>query len=196
MENGKSADETEQLNDNCLTLFSTFFKVGAFTFGGGYAMLPIIKREVVDEKQWLTEQEFVDVLAVVQSSPGAVAVNSAVFIGCKLRGIAGALSALLGVVLPSFMIILVIALFFTHFITHPVAAAAFAGIRPAIAALIAAAVVKIGKPVLKQRSNIILTLFFLSLSIFLALHPIVIIIAGASLGILLHSIEAGKGVTP
>jgi chromate transporter len=197
MENGKAAGEsgTEELNENYLTLFATFFKVGAFTFGGGYAMLPIIKREVVDDRQWLTEKEFVDVLAVAQSSPGPVAVNSAVFIGCKLRGIAGALSALLGVVLPSFLIILAIALFFANIITHPVAAAAFAGIRPAIAALIAAAVVKIGKPILKQQRNIILTLFFLLLSVFLGLHPIVIIISGAAFGILMHHIQAGKGVT-
>ena len=103
-----------------LVLFITFFKIGATTFGGGYAMLPIIKREVVERHGWISEEEFVDVLAVAQSSPGAVAVNSAVFIGCKLYGYLGAFVALLGSVLPSFLIILLIAAFFTRYTEYPV----------------------------------------------------------------------------
>ncbi len=191
-ENGVMVEHTEHGSSH-LSLFTTFFRVGAFTFGGGYAMLPIIKREVVEDHHWLTEEEFVDVLAVAQSSPGAVAVNSAVFIGCKLKGVSGALSALLGVILPSFLIILAIAIFFARYTGHPVAVAAFAGIRPAIAALIAAAVIKIGKPVLKIRRNLVFTLLFLSLSVGLGLHPIVIIVLGAATGILLHHISFVKG---
>jgi chromate transporter len=187
--------EVERGKSDPFALFTTFFKIGAFTFGGGYAMLPIIKREVVDDKHWLTEEEFVDVLAVAQSSPGAVAVNSAVFIGTKLRGIVGAFSALLGVIMPSFLIILIIALYFARFTSHPAVVAAFAGVRPAIAALIAAAVVKIGKPVLKERRNMALALMFIALSIGLGLHPIIIIVTGASVGILLHRIAPAKGET-
>lgn len=167
-------------------LFITFFKIGATTFGGGYAMLPIIKREVVENRDWLNDEEFIDVLAVAQSSPGAVAVNSAVFIGQKLQGFPGAIAALLGAVLPSFIVILTIAMFFTRFTEHPVAVAAFAGIRPAIAALIAAAVIKIGKPVFTRRRNVILMVSFLLLSLFLDFHPVAIILLGAGLGLLFH----------
>lgn len=168
-----------------LHLFATFFKVGATTFGGGYAMLPIIKREVVEAKNWLNEEEFIDSLGVAQSLPGAVAVNLAVFIGYKLHGLRGALMSLLGVVLPSFLVILAIAMFFTHFTEHPVVRAAFAGIRPAVASLIAAAVVKIGKPVFTRRRSIILTFFFLLLSLALGIHPVFIILLGIGIGLLL-----------
>ena len=176
-----------------LVLFITFFKIGATTFGGGYAMLPIIKREVVERHGWISEEEFVDVLAVAQSSPGAVAVNSAVFIGCKLYGYLGAFVALLGSVLPSFLIILLIAAFFTRYTEYPVVLAAFAGIRPAIAALIAAAVIKIGKPVLKKRINILFALFFLVLSAGFGVHPVLVILLGIMSGLLLSRLENKAG---
>ncbi|EEG78952.1 chromate transporter [Dethiobacter alkaliphilus] len=166
-------------------LFSTFFKIGATTFGGGYAMLPIIKREVVETHGWLHEDEFVDVLAVAQSSPGAVAINSAIFIGCKLHGYPGAVASMLGAVLPSFIVILTIAIFFARYTEIPVVAAAFAGIRPAVAALIAAAVLKIGKPVLKSRTQIIFALAFLILSSAFNVHPVAVIVLGAGSGLLL-----------
>lgn len=172
-----------------LVLFLTFFKIGATTFGGGYAMLPIIKREVVERHRWISDEEFVDVLAVAQSSPGAVAVNSSVFIGCKLYGVPGAFVALLGSVLPSFLIILLIAAFFVRYTEYPVVVAAFAGVRPAIAALIAAAVVKIGMPVLKKRNNIFFALFFLILSAGVGVHPVMIILLGIVVGLLLCKLE-------
>ena len=111
-------------------LFITFFKIGATTFGGGYAMIPVIRQEMVSAKNWLTNEEFVDVLAVAQSSPGAVAINSAVFIGYKLAGIPGSFSALLGVVLPSFLIILLVAVFFAQFAQYPAVASAAPRIPP------------------------------------------------------------------
>lgn len=178
-----------------LEIFVTFFKIGATTFGGGYAMLPIIKREVVENREWLNHEEFIDVLAVAQSSPGAIAVNSAVFIGQKLQGFPGAISALLGSVLPSFIVILTIAMFFTRITEHPVAVAAFAGIRPAIAALIAAAMIKVGKPVFKRRRNIILTICFLLLTLILDFHPIVIILLGAGAGLLFHWLSCRQAAT-
>ena len=174
------------MQDNSyIKLFTTFFKIGATTFGGGYAMLPIIKREVVETHGWLSEEEFVDMLAVAQSSPGAVAVNSAIFIGCKLQGYPGALASMLGSILPSFVVILTIAIFFAHYTEVPMVAAAFNGIRPAVAALIAAAVFKIGKPILKNHVKVILAIFFLTLSTFFNVHPMAVIVLGAGIGILL-----------
>jgi len=166
-------------------LFLTFFLIGATTFGGGYAMLPIIHREVVLRHRWLEEDEFINVLAVAHSSPGAVAVNSAVFIGCKLRGFPGAMAALLGSVLPSFFVILAIAVFLNHYAEHPAAVAAFAGIRPAIAALIIAAMIKLGKPTLKKPVKLVYILGFLVLSAGFNVHPVVIILLGAASGLLL-----------
>lgn len=172
-----------------IQLFTTFLKIGATTFGGGYAMLPIIRREVVQRHGWLADEEFVDVLAVAQSSPGAVAVNSAVFIGCKLHGFRGALAALLGSILPSFLVILAIAIFFTQYTAYPAVAAAFAGIRPAIAALIAAAVIKLGKPVLKKPVKLLYMLGFLALSAGFGIHPAVIILLGCGSGLVLAHLQ-------
>lgn len=168
-----------------LQLFLTFFLIGATTFGGGYAMLPIIHREIVERHRWLAEDEFINVLAVAHSSPGAVAVNSAVFIGCKLRGFPGAMAALLGSIMPSFLVILAIAVFLNRFAEHPAAMAAFAGIRPAIAALIIAAMLKLGKPTLKKPVKLVYLLGFLLLSAVFNVHPIVIILLGAGSGLLL-----------
>ncbi len=123
------------------SLFTEFFKIGLFTFGGGYAMIPIIQNVVVDKRGWLTKEEFVEMLAVVQSLPGPISVNSALFIGYKTAKFWGALLALLGIVIPSFVIILFIAMVFTDFIESPLVAKAFKGIRPAVVALIAAPIV-------------------------------------------------------
>jgi chromate transporter len=168
-----------------LQIFLTFFKIGATTFGGGYAMLPIIRREVVEKHGWIDGEEFVDVLAIAQSSPGAVAINSSVFVGAKLKGIPGAFAALFGSVLPSFLVILTIAVFFTRYTEYPAVIAAFAGIRPAVAALIAAAVIKLGKPVLKKPQSIVFTLGFLALAAGFGVHPIIVIVLGCLTGLLL-----------
>ncbi len=121
-------------------LFRTFFLIGAFTFGGGVAMIPIIEKEVVENKKWLTPEEFLDVLAVTQSSPGVLAANMSTYIGHQLKGLPGAIVSCLGAVLPSFMIITLIASFFMGFRDHPVMDRVFMGIRPAVAALIGSAV--------------------------------------------------------
>lgn len=120
-----------------MKLFSTFFKIGLFTIGGGYAMIPLIEKEVVNKHQWITQQEFIDLLAVAQSTPGVFAVNMAIFIGYKLRGLRGSIVSTLGTVLPSFLIILSIALFFQHFKEYTIVENIFKGIRPAVVALIA-----------------------------------------------------------
>ena len=120
-----------------MNLFTTFFKIGLFTIGGGYAMIPLIEKEVIDKHQWMSQQEFVDLLAVAQSTPGVFAVNMAIFIGYKLRGFYGSVVSTLGAVLPSFLIILCIALFFQQFKDSPIVENVFKGIRPAVVALIA-----------------------------------------------------------
>ena len=119
-------------------LFSDFFKIGAFTLGGGYAMIPIIESEVVGKRRWLRQEEFLDIIAIAQSCPGVFAINMSVFIGYKLRKLPGAISAALGSALPSLIIILLIAMFFSRFQDNPVVESIFRGIRPAVVALIAA----------------------------------------------------------
>ena len=117
--------------------FKTFLKIGAFTLGGGYAMIPIIEAEVVERHKWLSREEFADIIAVAQSCPGALAINMSVFIGYRLRRLPGAVCTCLATALPSFLIILLIALFFHRFQDVPCVAAMFRGIRPAVVALIA-----------------------------------------------------------
>lgn len=127
------------------TLFASFFKIGVFTFGGGYAMIPLIQREVIDRRRWIDGREFLDLLTLAQSSPGPISLNTAIFVGYKLRGVRGAVSSLLGVVVPSFVIILLIALFFAEFRTDHWVDAAFRGMRPAVVALILAPVLSMSR---------------------------------------------------
>lgn len=126
-----------------LNLFTTFAKIGAFTFGGGWAMISIIEREIVDKHKWLTRSEFLDLLAVAQSLPGILAVNISVVVGDKLRGLRGSMAAAAGTIMPCFLIILAIAIFLTpETITeNPTLTAIFKGIRPAVVALIVAPVI-------------------------------------------------------
>ena len=133
-----------------LDLFLTFAKIGVCTFGGGYAMLPILQREVV-EKGWATEEELTDYYAIGQCTPGIIAVNTATFIGHKYKGIWGGILATLGVVFPSLIIITIIAAFLKNFAEYPVVAHALAGINAAVVALIAASVFKLGKSTLKGK---------------------------------------------
>ena len=126
-------------------LFWTYFKIGTFTLGGGYAMLPLIQREVVDTRGWLDEEEYLNMIALAQAAPGLIAVNSAIFIGWRIGGWRGVCGAVLGAVLPSFLIILAIAIFFKQFEDNKVVAAIFRGIRPAVVALIAVPTFRLGQ---------------------------------------------------
>lgn len=130
-----------------LQLFVTFFKIGSFTFGGGWAMISIIEREIVDKHHWLGKEEFLDLLAVAQSLPGILAVNISVAVGDKLRGVKGSVCAALGTILPSFMIILAIAIFLTPDMikNNSILSPVFKGIRPAVVALIVAPVISAAK---------------------------------------------------
>ena len=115
-----------------LESFKTFFKIGLFTLGGGYAMIPIIESEVVDKKKWVSKEDFLDIIAIAQSCPGVLAINVSVFIGYKMKKVKGAVCTSLGTALPSFLIILAIAMFFHQFEDNKVVAAIFRGIRPAV----------------------------------------------------------------
>ncbi len=118
-------------------LFSTFFKIGIFTLGGGYAMIPLIEEEVVNRHKWVSKDEMLDLIAIAQSCPGVFAINISIFIGYKLRKLKGAVATAFGTALPSFLIILAIAIFFAAFKENTIIAAMFRGIRPAVVALIA-----------------------------------------------------------
>ena len=126
-------------------LIKTFFKIGIFTLGGGYAMIPLIEEEVVNKKQWVSKDEMLDLIAIAQSCPGVFACNIATFIGYKLNKVRGAIFTTLGTALPSFLIILAIAIFFKQFEDNKVIAAIFRGIRPAVVALIAVPTFRLGQ---------------------------------------------------
>lgn len=139
-------DRKQQIKDTFYwESFITFLKIGLFTLGGGYAMIPLIEAEVVDKKKWVEKDEFLDLLAIAQSCPGVFAINISIFIGYKMRKVRGALSTCLGTALPSFIIILLIALFFHQFEDNSVVQAIFKGIRPAVVALIAAPTFSLAK---------------------------------------------------
>ena len=126
-------------------LFCSFLKIGVFTFGGGYAMIPTIQAEVITRKGWIKEQEFLDLLTLAQSAPGPISLNTAVFVGYKCKGYKGALAAIMGVVIPSFVIILVVAMFFHTMRDNRWVDAAFKGMRPAVVALMVAPIVGLAK---------------------------------------------------
>ena len=135
-------------------LFFSFLKIGAFTLGGGYAMIPLIRQEVVERKRWIKDEEFLNMIALSQSVPGVMAVNAAFFTGYKLRGMKGAVVAVLGSILPSFLIILLIASVFVRYHHLPAVEAVMKGIRPAVVALIAAPLYKMAKSAgLMQRKS-------------------------------------------
>lgn len=128
-----------------LKLFTTFFKIGLFSFGGGFAMIPLIQREVIERHKWIDEKDFLDMLVLAQSTPGPIAVNTSVFVGYKVAGTVGAIMATLGTVLPSFMVILLLALFFAEVRENRYVDAAFRAMRPAVVALIVAPLIGLVK---------------------------------------------------
>jgi len=157
--------------------FKTFFKIGAFTLGGGYAMIPIIESEVVEKHRWIERREFLDLIAIAQSCPGVFAINISVFVGYKLRRLRGALCTALGTALPSFIIILLIAMFFKRFQDDPTVAAMFRGIRPAVVALIAVPTFNMAKSARITIANCWIPIVSALLIWLLGVNPIYIIIA-------------------
>ena len=166
-------------------LFTAFAKVGVMTFGGGYAMIPILEREIVDKHGWATNEELMDYYAVGQCTPGIIAVNTATFIGHKQGGVPGGIAATLGVVFPSVVIITLIAGILTNFADIPAVKSAFAAIRVCVCVLIFNAVLKLWKGAVKDKAALCLFLLVFVLSVFLDLSPIVYVVVCALAGIVL-----------
>lgn len=175
-----------------LTLFLTFAKVGVMTFGGGYAMLPILQREVVENKGWATDEELTDYFAIGQCTPGVIAVNTATFIGQKRRGILGGIVATLGVVFPSLVIIAALAGVITTFSHLTWVQHAFAGIRVCVCVLIFNAVLKLWKGAVKDVWGLVIFLVILALSVFTKLSPIIYVLAAAVAGLLIKNLGAKR----
>ncbi|MEG0133995.1 MAG: chromate transporter [Clostridium sp.] len=169
-----------------LDMFITFFKIGAFTFGGGYAMIPLIEREVVETHPWISKDEFIDIIAISQSFPGALAINSCTFIGYKIGGTLGAVLGLLGVALPSFIIILIIAMAFSKFRDLYVIELIFKGINAAVPLLVLVGVNSLAKVLSKTTTNIIIIIITIVLSVFLNVNPVYIILLAAIYGIFIN----------
>ncbi|MCR1898886.1 chromate transporter [Irregularibacter muris] len=165
-----------------LEMFLSFFRIGAFTIGGGYAMLPLIEKEIVDKKKWIERNEYLDMLALAQSSPGPVAVNTSVFVGYKIAGMPGVVATVLGSVLPSFLIILIIASIFVGIKDSVVVERVFKGIRPAVVALIAAPVVRMVKSEKLNRKTIFIPIVVALLVAFLDVTPVILIMVAAVAG--------------
>lgn len=159
--------------------FITFLRIGLFTIGGGYAMLPLIQSEVVERRKWLDERQFVDLVAMAQSCPGVFAVNMSIFIGYKLRHLRGALCATFGTVLPSLVIILLIAMFFRCIQDNPTIEAVFRGIRPAVVALIAAPVFNMARTAHITLTNCWIPVAAALLIWLFGVNPVYVILAAA-----------------
>ncbi|HOK43579.1 MAG TPA: chromate transporter [Thermoclostridium caenicola] len=171
-------------------LFITFFKIGAFTIGGGLAMLPIIEREIVDNKQYISKEEIVDAFAISQSLPGVIAINSAFYIGYRIAGIAGAVVTAIGVILPSFISILAIAILFDTVSGNVYVSKALTGIKAGVAGVIAVTVVRLGKSVIKDWFALILAVLAFAVTTWLDVSIVFIIAAGALAGYLYY--QAGR----
>lgn len=167
-------------------IFLIFFKMSPITFGGGFAMIPIMEDEMVNKKKWLSKENLVDIFAVSQSLPGAIAVNSATFVGYQIGGIPGGLSALLGIVMPTFGIIILLAALLGSFQHNIHLQAALEGIRPVVVALIASAAYKMGKVSIVDKTCVaICTVCILALLAFKSLNLVLVIFSGAILGIMI-----------
>ncbi|WP_366923692.1 chromate transporter [Metallumcola ferriviriculae] len=173
---------------NAWLLFAGFFHIGAFTIGGGYAMIPIIQRDLV-KREWFEEEEFLDLIAVAQSIPGAIAVNAAILVGYRLGGIIGALAATLGAVLPSFLVILLVASLLVKFWEYPYISGFLAGARPAVVGLLLYAALSLGKKAVGSVFDwVSLVSGFVALVVF-NVHPIAVIVLAGLAGFVRH----GKG---
>ena len=174
-----------------LDLFLTFAKIGAFTFGGGYAMLALMKEELVGRKKWCTEEELLDYFALSQCTPGVIAVNCATFVGRQVKGILGGAFATVGVITPSFFIILLIASFLNNFAQYPITQHIFGGIRVIVAVLVVNAVLNMGKSAVKDKLCILLAAVSCVLSFVFNLSPIWFVVAGAIIGLFVKREKKG-----
>lgn len=170
-------------------IFYTFVKIGMFTIGGGYAMIPLIQKEVVEKKKWISESDFIDMIAISQSVPGIIAVNVAIFTGYRIKGNMGSIVASLGTILPSFCIILAIAIFFRQFLDNIYVAKMFKAIRPAVVALIAVPVFSTAKSVGINIRTAIIPIAAACLIWLLGISPVYIVLVAALGGLIYGWIE-------
>lgn len=167
----------------CITLFATFAKMGAFTFGGGYAMLPILKRECVDSHHWTTETELLDIYAIGQCTPGIIAVNTATFIGYRTAGVLGAIVATLGMIFPSIIIITMLAAALSFIMDYSMVQHALNGVRVCVCMLVANAVCTLGKKALVDKFAIVLFTAVLLLAVFTEISTAILVIVAGLVGI-------------
>lgn len=171
-------------------IYITFLKLGSVSFGGGYAIISLMEREVVEIKKWVDKEKIVDIFAVSQSLPGAIALNSSAFVGFSIAGVPGAITALLGNLTSPVIIIILLSLLFSKIRDLPAVRSAFMGIYPTIVALIAYAAFKIGKTAVKDKIGLIIMLLAFGLSLFLNISPILLIVFGAVAGISISYIKS------
>lgn len=174
-------------------IFVSFLKIGPVTFGGGYAMIPLIEREIVTNRKWIREEDIADIFAVSESIPGAIAINSATFVGYRVAGVKGAVAALLGVLLPTFLIVLGLCIAFLQVRDNPKIVAAFHGIRPAVVALIVYAAIKIGHTAVIDKTTLVTVVVAAAFLMVFHLHPVAVIAGGALIGILLVKVKESMG---
>ena len=175
-----------------LELFSITLKLGAFTFGGGYAMFPLMEREYVEKRKWFETEEMLDILAVSQSLPGMISINASIMVGYRLLGVVGSIVAVLGLALPSLIALSLVSYFYVQFKSNVYVNAALNGIRVAVIGLLVQAVVKLGKPGVKGLFGWIMATVAFFLALLSGMHPIFIILAGAVVGIIFSSIKDSK----
>lgn len=175
-------------------LFIAFARIGAFTFGGGYAMLPMIKREIVEKHHWASEQEVLDYFAIGQVTPGIIAVNTATFIGYKMAGVAGGVAATVGVIFPSVVIISIVAAFFTSFADLPVVAHAFNGIRACVCVLILSAVYDMAKKSVIDFPTAIIFIAVAAAAAMNIISPFFLVVISGAFGVVIQLIKARKQV--
>lgn len=173
-------------------LFIIFLKIGTFTIGGGYAMIPLIEKEVVDKKGWISKEDFLDMLALAQSAPGPIAVDVAVFVGYRVAGIFGSIVAVLGAILTAFVILLVVAMYFVGVRDNAIVERIFKGLRPAVVALIASPVIRLSKSAKINKKTIIIPIMTVVLVAFLNVNPVYIIIGSAIIGIMFCKLFKGE----
>lgn len=181
------------LNNVVLQLFITFLKIGAFTFGGGYAMIPIIKRELVENKKWINENDILDIVAIAESTPGPIAINASTFVGYKVAGFFGAFFSTLGVVLPSFVIISGISFVLNIFRDLLIVKYAFWGIRAGVLALILHAFLMLFKQRDRSLSTYIIALLAFVFAVFTSVNVIFVIIGCGLLGLFSYAISRRRG---
>ncbi len=173
-------------------LFLTFARIGGFTFGGGYAMLPMLQRELVDKKKWTTEENLMDYYAIAQCTPGVIAVNTATLVGYRLKGVLGGIFATLGVVFPSFIIITIIATVLSNFADLKIVQNAFIGIRAGVCALILDAILKLGKKAIVDKITLLIAILVFVLTCFFDLSPVILVLLAAIAGLLIKGRKIKK----